>query len=59
MVAVYKKHGKKLLINSDAHDALHVGDDKKIREYFNELGLTEADIMNNDVEAVKKFFNFD
>ena len=59
MVSVYKKHGKKLLINSDAHSALRIGNDKEIRKYFNELGLTEADIMNNDVEAVKKFFNFE
>ncbi len=54
VVDVFKKNNQKLLITSDAHSAFEVGrdipeKDKKI------LGLTEDNILNNDVDAVLKY----
>lgn len=56
MVEILKSHNKKTIINSDAHMIYELGKDKEVREKFNYLGLTEDDIINNDIEAVKAYF---
>ncbi|MCU0678990.1 MAG: PHP domain-containing protein [Planctomycetes bacterium] len=56
MVKAVKKYGDRLIIGSDAHCAENVGRDKELRRSFKELGLSEKDIINNDVRAVEKFF---
>ena len=55
MVKVVKSHNKKVIINSDAHTSFEIGRDKEVRERFEELGLYEEDIINNDISALKKF----
>jgi putative hydrolase len=57
MVTILKANNKKVIINSDAHHSSEIGRDKEVREKFDYLGLTEDDVINNDIEAVKKYFN--
>jgi len=58
MVAILKKSKKKIIINSDAHSAYEIGRDEEVKEKFSYLGLSDNDMLNNDVKAVRKYFNF-
>ena len=57
MAEILKAGGKKMIINSDAHHSSEIGRDEIVREKFDYLGITENDIINYDIEAVKKYFN--
>jgi len=50
-----KAAGRKVVLTSDAHSHEEVGDFKKAISMLDELGLTEDDILNNDVGAVLDF----
>ena len=55
MIKIFKKNGKKILVTSDAHSAYNIGRDKELREKFGYLGLTDDDLLNNDVDAVLEY----
>lgn len=57
MVKILKKNGKKMLINSDAHNAFEVGQFDKVIKKFGELGITKKDLLNYDVKGMMKFLN--
>lgn len=54
MVQIAKKHNKKIILNSDAHFLHEVGDDKILKEYWNELGLSYDIIINNYPKELMK-----
>ncbi|MGM5485446.1 MAG: PHP domain-containing protein [Nanobdellota archaeon] len=56
VVDLVRKKGKKLIVNSDAHFLHEIGDDSKLRERWDELGLSEDLIINNHPEELKRFF---
>ncbi len=56
MVAILKKHKQKTIINSDAHMAYEIGRDEEVRAKFAYLGLSDDDLLNNDVQALEKHF---
>ena len=57
MVKIFKKNNKKMIINSDAHNPYEVGNFTNVIAKFDELGINEDDLLNNDPKAVLKFFN--
>ena len=59
MIAAVKKRGKKLVVNSDAHCVSELGREDELKDAFQELGLEEKDIINNDIEEVKRFLGID
>ena len=59
MVEILKKKNKKIIINSDAHNMYEIGRDEEVREKFDYLGLNDEDILNNDIEALQKYFKFE
>lgn len=56
MIKILKDHGQKIIINSDAHNPYEVGRFEEVIARFEELGLNNDDILNNDLPAVLKFF---
>lgn len=56
MVEILKRNKKKIIINSDAHSSFEVGRFDEVKEKLPELKLTQNDLLNNDKEAVFKFF---
>lgn len=57
MFSILKANNKKMIINSDAHSPYEVGRFDNVIAKFGELGITEDDLLNNDPDAVLKFFN--
>ncbi|MFA4942383.1 MAG: PHP domain-containing protein [Patescibacteria group bacterium] len=57
MVKILKDNHKKIIINSDAHTPYEIGDFTNVINKFDELGINEDDILNNDPAAILKFFN--
>ena len=47
MVAGVKKHKKKLIVNSDAHNIWELADDEPLKKIKKEIGLTDNLIINN------------
>lgn len=56
MVKILKANNIKMIINSDAHSPYEVGRFDNVSTEFEELGIDDSDILNNDPEAVLKFF---
>jgi len=50
-----KDNNRKMIIGSDAHHSSEVGKFDEVIEKFEELGITEDDVLNNDVEGVLEF----
>ncbi len=57
MIKILKDNNQKMIINSDAHSPHEVGDFDNVIAKFDELGINEDDLLNNDPQAVLKFFN--
>ena len=57
MVRILKDNNKKMIISSDAHSPYEIGKFDSVIDRFDELGISEDDLLNNDKEAVLKFFN--
>lgn len=57
MVRILKENNQKMIINSDAHTPYEIGEFGLVLDKLEELGITESDLLNNDPEAVLKFFN--
>jgi histidinol phosphatase-like PHP family hydrolase len=57
MVKIFKANNRKMIINSDAHSPFEIGRFGNVIARFEELGITEDDLLNNDPEAALKFFN--
>jgi len=55
MVKILKDNNRKMIIGSDAHHSSEVGKFDEVIEKFEELGITEDDVLNNDVEGVLEF----
>lgn len=55
MISILKSHGRKMVINSDAHSSFEVGQFEKCIDRFAEFGLTNDDLLNGDKEEVLKF----
>ncbi len=45
MIAVFKKHNKKMILTSDAHSASEIKKFNEVIEKFPELGLSESDFL--------------
>ena len=56
MINILKKHNKKMIINSDAHSMFEIGRFDDVKSRFSELGISEGDLLNNEVEEVLRFF---
>ena len=59
MVSIVKENGKKLIINSDAHNPFEVGRFEEVVEKFDELNITQADLLNYNVEEVLKLLKIE
>ncbi|MCD4704456.1 PHP domain-containing protein [bacterium] len=57
MIKILKENKKKMIINSDAHNPYEIGNFDDVISRFDELGINEDNLLNNDKEAVFKFFN--
>ena len=57
MIKILKDNNKKMIISSDAHSPYEIGQFDVVIDKFNELGIDKNDLLNNDKEAVLKFFN--
>lgn len=57
MVGMFKAAGKKMIINSDAHSPFEIGQFGEVVARFDELGISEDDLLNNDVQAVLKILD--
>jgi putative hydrolase len=57
MIKLLKDNNQKMIINSDAHNPYEVGDFSKVIAKFDELGLSEDDLLNNNPKAVLKFLD--
>lgn len=55
MVEIVRKNNKKLIVNSDAHFFNELGDYSLLKEYWNELELTNEIIINNYPDELKLF----
>jgi putative hydrolase len=47
MVQIVKKHNKKVIVGSDAHNIWEMGDDSNLKKIQKEIGLTDEMIINN------------
>ena len=56
MVRYCQEFHHPLIVGSDAHFYLEVGDDRELQRYYRELGLRVDDVINNDLQGVQKFF---
>lgn len=57
MVKIFKTNNIKMIINSDAHTPYEIGQFDDVTAKFDELGISNDDLLNNDPDAVLKFFN--
>lgn len=55
MIRIVKKNNLKILLSSDAHVESEIGVDKGFRANMKQLGLTDKDIANNDINYLRKF----
>lgn len=55
MIDMTRAAGKKVIVNSDAHFIHEIGDDKILKKYWTELGLTKDIIINNYPNELMKF----
>lgn len=55
MIEIARKHNKKIIINSDAHFLSEIGDDSILKEYWEELDLSEDIIINNYQDELLEF----
>ena len=56
MIEIIQKNNHKLIINSDAHWYEEIGDDSALMNYRQELGFRDEDIINNDIDQLKRYF---
>ncbi len=56
MIHLCREFHHPLIVGSDAHFYLEVGDDSALQKYYQELGLQVDDVINNDLQGVQKFF---
>ena len=57
MVKILKDNGKKILINSDAHNPSEIGEFNEVILKFKELGIDKKDILNYNKKEVLDFLN--
>jgi putative hydrolase len=57
MVKIFKANNIKMIINSDAHSPYEIGQFDDVAAKFDELGINNDDLLNNDPDAILKFFN--
>ena len=57
MIKILKNNNQKMVISSDAHNPYEVGNFSNVVAKFDELDLSEDDLLNNDPGAILKFFN--
>lgn len=57
MVNIFKANNKKMIINSDSHSPFEIGRFDNVIAKFDELGINNDDLLNNDPDAILKFFN--
>lgn len=55
MLALCKEHGVKIVVNTDSHDPIAVGDFTKAVAFLEEMGFDEELIINNDLQKLKRF----
>jgi putative hydrolase len=55
MIEIAKRHGKKIIAGSDAHNIWELGDDSLLLPIKNEIGLTDDLIINNYPEELFRF----
>jgi len=56
MIHLCREFHHPLIVGSDAHFYLEVGDDSALHKFYQELGLQVDDVINNDLQGVQKFF---
>jgi putative hydrolase len=54
MIKVVKKHGKKVIVNSDSHSIWELGDDSALEQMKDKIGLSDDMIINNYPEELFK-----
>jgi putative hydrolase len=59
MIRLCREFHHPLIVGSDAHFYLEVGDDRELQKYYRELGLRVDDVINNDLQKVQKFFGIE
>lgn len=59
MIRVIQENDWKFIIGTDTHILDQVGDDSNIQKLKKVLGLKDKYVINNDIKAVKEFFNID
>ena len=55
MLPLCMEHGVKIVVNTDSHDPMAVGDFTKAVAFLEEIGFDEELIINNDLQKLKKF----
>ncbi|MEA3515527.1 MAG: PHP domain-containing protein [Nanoarchaeota archaeon] len=55
MIEIARKHNQKIIINSDAHFLSEIGDDSILKEYWEELDLSDDIIINNYQDELLEF----
>jgi putative hydrolase len=55
MIEIVKENNGMLIVNSDAHFVHEIGDDRILKKYWKELGLTKDLIINNYPKKLEKF----
>lgn len=59
MIKITKKHGKKVIVGSDAHNIWEMADDKPLKKIKNKIGLTDKMIINNYPKELLKLLRID
>lgn len=47
MIDIFRRHDKKIIVNSDSHNIWELGDDTVLKKYKKQIGLTDDLIINN------------
>jgi len=56
MIRLCREFRHPMIVGSDAHFYLEVGDDSALQKYYQELDLQVDDVINNDLQGVQQFF---
>lgn len=57
MLKVVKRHGKKIIVNSDAHSIWELGDDEPLEKLRHKIRLDDEMIINNYPEELLRLLN--
>jgi len=57
MIEIVKKHKKKIIVGSDAHNIWELGDDSPLKNIKKQIGLTDNLIINNYPKELMKLLN--